>query len=112
MHTINWEDFEKADLRVGTIIKVENFPEARKPAYKVWVDFGEAIGIKKSSAQITKHYSPEELIGTQVVCVINFAPRQIGPFRSEILITGFPDENGDILLARPDKKAPNGGRLF
>lgn len=112
MQTIDWEDFEKVDLRVGTIIKVENFPEAKKPAYKVWVDFGAAIGVKKSSAQITKHYTPEMLVGTQVVCVVNFAPRQIGPFMSEILITGFPDENGDILLARPDKSAPDGGRLF
>lgn len=112
METINWKDFEKVALRVGTILTVEKFPEARKPAYKVWIDFGGQIGIKKSSAQITKHYTPESLIGTQVVCVVNFAPRQIGNFMSEVLITGFPDENGDIFLARPDKRVPNGSKLF
>lgn len=112
MEQISWEDFEKVVLCVGTIIKVENFPEARKPAYKVWVDFGEEFGIKKSSAQITKHYNAESLMGTQVICVLNFSPRQIGPFMSEVLITGFPDENGDIILARPDKHTPNGRKLI
>ncbi len=112
MQTIEWEDFEKVSLRVGTILRVENFPEARKPAFKVWVDLGQELGVKKSSAQITRHYSPESLIGSQVVCVVNFAARQIGPFMSEILITGFPDENGDIVLARPDYPVPNGSRLI
>lgn len=112
MQIINWEDFEKVSLRVGTILRVENFPEARKPAYKVWIDFGDEIGVKKSSAQITRHYLPENLIGTQVVCVVNFAPRQIASFMSEVLITGFPDENGDIYLTRPDRQVPNGSKLF
>lgn len=112
METISWGDFEKVVLCVGTIIKAEDFPEAHKPAYKVWVDFGDELGIKKSSAQITKHYKPESLLGTQVVCVLNFPPRQIGPFMSEVLITGFPDGNGDIILVRPDKHAPNGSKLI
>ncbi len=112
MQIINWEAFDKVSLRVGTILKVESFPEARNPAFKVWIDFGDELGVKKSSAQITRHYTPESLIGTQVVCVVNFAPRQIGPFMSEVLITGFPDENGDIYLTRPDKPVPNGSRLM
>jgi tRNA-binding protein len=110
--TIKWDDFEKIDLRVGTIIKTEAFPEARKPAFKVWVDFGEPLGIKKSSAQITNHYTLASLIGKQVLCVTNFEPRQIGNFMSEVLITGFPDENGKIVLATVDHTVPNGAKLF
>lgn len=111
MELINWNEFQKVDIRVGTITKVEEFPEARNPAYKVWVDLGEQ-GIKKSSAQITEHYHMSELIGKQVVCVCNFPDKQIGPFRSEVLITGFPDLNSDVILATVDKKVPNGSKLF
>lgn len=112
MQNLSWEDFEKVNLHVGTIVKVEEFPEAHKPAYKVWVDFGTSLGIKKSSAQITVHYTKESLVGKQVLCVTNFPPRQIGPFMSEILITGFADENGDIILAQPDNKVPDGRKLM
>lgn len=110
--TIEYDDFEKVDIRVGKIIKVDEFPEARKPAYKLTINFGTETGIKKSSAQITKHYTPEELEGTLVMGVVNFAPKQIGPFISESLTLGFADENGDIILARPDKNAPLGAKLF
>lgn len=109
---INYQDFEKVDIRVGEIIKVEDFPEARKPAYKLTVDFGPEIGIKKSSAQITEHYPKEGLIGRQVVAVVNFPPKQIGPFISEVLILGLPDENGDIILLTPTKPVPKGGKMF
>jgi len=108
---ISWPDFEKVDLRAGTIIKVEDFPEARKPAYKVWVDFG-PLGVKKSSAQITKHYSLDELVGKQVVCIVNFGEKQIGCFISQFLLSGFADESGDVILTAVDKKVPNGAQLF
>jgi tRNA-binding protein len=109
--TISWSDFEKVELRVGTITQVEAFVGARKPAIKVWVDLGE-LGIKKSSAQIAHHYTPDQLIGKQVVCVTNFAPKQIGNFMSELLVTGFPDADGHIILTAVDKPVPNGVRLF
>jgi tRNA-binding protein len=110
METISWTDFERVELRVGTILQVLDFPEARKPAYKLQVDFGE-FGIKWSSAQITKHYSKEELPGRQIVGVVNFPKKQIGKFMSEFLVTGFADENGDIVLAAVDKQVPNGSKL-
>ena len=110
METISWTDFERVELRVGTILQVLDFPEARKPAYKLQVDFG-GFGIKWSSAQITKHYSKEELPGRQIVGVINFPKKQIGKFMSEFLVTGFADENGDIVLTAIDKKVPNGSKL-
>ena len=111
MDLISWADFEKVELRVGTIVDVENFPEARKPAYKLKVDFGDEIGIKKSSAQITDIYDREELIGRQVLAVVNFPPRQIGPVRSECLITGFHREDGAVVLVGPDRTVPNGVKL-
>jgi tRNA-binding protein len=108
---LTWTVFEQVDLRAGTIVEVRIFPEARKPAYQVWIDFGVELGILKSSAQITVHYTPESLIGRQVVAVVNFPPKQIGPFRSECLITGFPDENGAIVLTALERSVPNGTRL-
>jgi tRNA-binding protein len=109
--TIRFADFEKVDFRIGSILRAEPFPEARKPAYKLWIDLGQ-VGIKKSSAQITAHYTPEDLIGKQVVCVVNFEPRQIGNFISEVLVTGFPDQQKDVVLCSVDKFIPNGARLF
>lgn len=111
-NTISWKDFETVHLRVGTIIKAENFPEARKPAYILHVDLGSVLGIKKSSAQITAHYSADELVGKQVLCVTNFPPKQIGPLMSEVLVTGFPDENGNVVLCTPDKNVNDGVKLF
>ena len=110
MAEISWGDFERVEIRVGTILEVEEFPEARKPAYKLQVDFG-AAGVRKSSAQITRHYSREELVGKQVIGVVNFPRKQIGRFFSEALITGFADEKGDIVLAVPERAVPNGSRL-
>jgi len=111
MNTITFEDFMAVDIRAGTVVAAEPFPEARKPAIKLRVDFGKDIGIKKSSAQITDHYSPEELVGRTVMAVVNFPPRQIGPFMSEVLVLGFPDESGAIVLTAPDHTVPNGARL-
>ncbi|PZX57879.1 tRNA-binding protein [Algoriphagus chordae] len=111
MQTIDSKEFDKVELRVGTILSVEPFGKARKPAYKIWVDLGEEIGVKKSSAQITVHYQAEDLIGRQVICVCNFAPRQIADFMSEVLITGFSDEQGHIVLTSVERAVPNGARL-
>ncbi len=109
---IAFDDFARVDIRVGTIIAVEPFPEARKPAFKLQIDFGDTIGIKRSSAQITDHYSPETLVGRQVAAVLNFPPRQIGPMMSEVLTLGFPDADGKVVLIAPSEPVPNGGRLF
>lgn len=111
MEQISWQEFEKTDIRVGTIIAAEEFPEARRPAYKVQVDLG-PLGIRKSSAQITKHYTPGELVGKQVLCVVNLGRKQIGSFMSEVLVTGFADKNGDIVLAQPAGQVPNGSKLI
>lgn len=109
---IGYDDFEKVDIRVGKIVSAEEFPEARKPAYKLSIDFGNEIGVKRSSAQITKHYKTGALEGTLVLGVVNFPPKQIGPFISEALTLGFADENGNVVLARPDQNVPLGSKLF
>jgi tRNA-binding protein len=109
---ITYDDFARLDIRVGTITRAEPFPQARKPAFKLWVDFGGDLGEKRSSAQITRHYTPETLIGRQVLAVVNFPPRQIGSVLSEVLVLGVPDAEGQVILITPDQQAPNGGRLF
>ena len=110
--TISWQDFERVEIRVGTVVSAEPFPEARKPAFKLWVDFGGELGVKKSSAQITRHYTTEGLIGRQVMAVVNFPPRQIGKVKSEVLVLGVPDEDGEVVLIGPGHEVPLGGRLY
>ncbi|HEX9463253.1 MAG TPA: tRNA-binding protein [Alphaproteobacteria bacterium] len=109
---IAFEEFDRVDIRVGTVVAAEPFPEARRPAIKLKVDFGPAIGVRKSSAQLTTHYTPDTLVGRQVIAVVNFAPRQIGKFISEVLVLGVPDETGAVVLLHPDIKVPDGGKLF
>ena len=106
------DDFARVDVRVGTVIRAETFPEARKPSLKLWIDFGPGIGARKSSARIARHYAQERLVGRQVAAVLNFPPRQIGKFMSEVLVLGFPDGEGEVVLIAPDRGVPNGGRLF
>ena len=112
MNEITIDAFLNVDIRVGQIVRAEPYPEARKPAYKIWVDFGDTFGIRKSSAQITQNYSLEELVGRQVIAVVNFPPRQIGKFMSEILILGVPDENNEVVLLKPERDVPLGGRMY
>lgn len=112
MSEISFDDFLRVDVRVGAIVAVEDFPEARKPAYRLRIDFGPEIGERKSSAQLTANYDKEALRGRQVAAVVNFPPRQIGPFMSEVLVLGFPDDDGEVVLVAPDKTVPNGGRLY
>lgn len=109
---IAYDDFARVDVRVGTVIRAESFAEARKPSLKLWIDFGPDIGVRKSSAQIVRHYASERLVGRQVAAVLNFPPRQIGKFMSDVLVLGFPDADGEVVLIAPDLTVPNGGRLF
>ena len=111
-HAISFDDFLKVDIRVGGIVRAEPYPQARRPAYKLWVDFGAEIGIKKTSAQITRHYRIDELPGRQVAAVVNFPPKQIGSFMSEVLVLGFPDDAGEVVMIAPDLAVPKGGRLY
>jgi len=111
MENISWSDFEKVEIRAGTVVEVKKFPEARKPAYKLKIDFGEEIGIKQASAQITDHYAAEDLLGKQVICVVNFSPNQIGPFISECLVTGLYRDDGSVVLAVPDQEVSNGAKF-
>ena len=111
MGDLSFDEFLKVDIRVGTVVRAEPYPEARKPAIKLWVDFGDEIGTRKSSAQITRHYDPDGLVGKQVMAVVNFPPRQIGKFMSDILVLGLPDADGEIVLIGPDGAVPNGGRM-
>ena len=112
METIEWSDFAKVELRVGRVVAASPFPEARKPAYVLQVDFGDDIGVRKSSAQITDLYTAESLLGRQVMAVVNFPPKQIGPFMSEMLVLGVPDEDGEVVLLAPSRRVPDGGRMF
>ncbi len=109
--SLSFDDFLKVDIRVGRVTRAEPYPEARKPAIKMWVDFGGELGERKTSAQVTKHYTPETLVGRQVVAVVNFPPRQIGKFMSEVLVLGLPDADGEVVLLRPDQDVPDGGRM-
>lgn len=108
---ISWQDFEKVELRAGTIVQVDDFPKAKKTAYKIWVDMGDEIGVKRSSAQVTKLYTKEELLGRQVICVTNFPPKQVADFMSEVLVTGFVLPDGEVVLSQPERAVPNGIRL-
>ncbi|CAH0205967.1 tRNA-binding protein [Roseomonas sp. CECT 9278] len=110
--TASIEDFDRLDIRAGTVVDAQPFPEARKPAIRLWVDFGGTLGVKRSSAQVTVHYAPDRLIGRQVLAVVNFAPRRIAGFESEVLVLGVPDENGAVVLLKPDLRVPDGGRMF
>jgi tRNA-binding protein len=110
--TISFDDFLKVDIRVGTVIRAEPFPEARAPAYRLWIDFGPQIGERKTSAQITRHYPVDALVGRQVVAVVNFPAKQIGPFRSEVLVLGVPDEDDEVVLLGPSREVPDGGRMY
>jgi tRNA-binding protein len=110
--TISYADFERVDIRVGRIERAEPVPEARRPAYRMWIDFGSEIGVRRTSAQITRNYTIEELVGTTVVAVLNFPPKQIGSFMSEVLVLGVPDESGEVVLLRPDRPVPPGGRMY
>ncbi|MGF1639625.1 MAG: tRNA-binding protein [Rhodospirillales bacterium] len=110
--SITYDDFATVDIRAGTVVRAEPYPEARKPSIKLWIDFGADLGIRRSSAQITRHYAPETLVGRQVAAVVNLPPRQIGPFVSEVLVLGFPDAHGHVVLIAPDQPVPDGGRLF